>query len=65
MIKYATLFIILAIISAFLGYGELIGGVSIIAKMLFFLFIGLYIVTLLTVAVRRNQKTVNNDQDDF
>ena len=48
MIKWAYFFVITAIISAIIGYGELVGPSSIIAKMFFFIFMILYIVSLLT-----------------
>jgi len=43
----------MAIISAFLGYGEIVGAASIIAKGTFFMFIVLYIVSLLRTGVSR------------
>lgn len=53
MIRWATTFIIIAIVSAVLGYGQMIGAASGFAKMFFFVFIMLYIVSLLRVGVTR------------
>lgn len=53
MIKYSSAFIIMAIISAILGYGQILGAASGIAKVIFFVFIVLYISTLLRVGVTR------------
>ena len=53
MIRWATTFIIIAVISAVLGYGGMVGAASGLAKMFFFVFIMLYIISLLRVGVTR------------
>lgn len=56
MIRWASFFIITAIICAILGYGELLGTSSIIAKSSFFIFIALYIISLLKTGINRYEK---------
>ncbi|MEO6348118.1 MAG: DUF1328 domain-containing protein [Aquaticitalea sp.] len=46
-----------AIISAILGYGEMLGTSSVIAKSLFFIFILLYIISLLRTGIYRYDKS--------
>ena len=53
MEKYTNAFIIMAVISAFIGYGDVVGEASIFAKGVFFVFVGLYVVSLLRIGVTR------------
>ncbi len=53
MIRWATFFIIAAVFSAILGYSELIGSASIFAKSSFFIFIFLYVASLLRTGLCR------------
>ncbi|MFO0893233.1 MAG: DUF1328 domain-containing protein [Isosphaeraceae bacterium] len=47
MIRWAMMFAILALIAGVLGFGGLAGDFATIAKFLLFLFIGLFVVSLL------------------
>ena len=55
MLRISILFLILAVGSALLGFAGLVTGALVgIAKMLFFIFLVLWIVTLFTGRRRRN-----------
>jgi uncharacterized membrane protein YtjA (UPF0391 family) len=53
MLRYAAIFFIIAIIAAVFGFGGLAAGAAEIAKVLFFIFIVIFLVTLLMGVVRR------------
>ena len=47
MLRYAVIFFIIAIIAAVFGFGGIAAGATEIAKVLFFIFIVIFLVTLL------------------
>ncbi len=53
MLYYALVFLIVAIVCAILGFGVLSAAAAGIAKILFFIFLVVFIVSLLFGAVRR------------
>jgi uncharacterized membrane protein YtjA (UPF0391 family) len=53
MLYWAVVFFIIAIIAAVLGFGEIAGGAVAIAKILFFVFLVLFVVSLLVGLLRR------------
>jgi uncharacterized membrane protein YtjA (UPF0391 family) len=53
MLSWALTFLVIALIAAALGFGGLAGAATGIAKILFFVFIVLFIVSLITGGVRR------------
>ena len=54
MLKWALMFFIIAIIAAVLGFGGLVVGTALdIAKFLFFIFVVLFVVSLVFGFVRR------------
>jgi uncharacterized membrane protein YtjA (UPF0391 family) len=57
MLRYAVIFFIIAIIAALFGFGGIAVGAASIARILFFVFIALFVVTLLfgSSSVRRRQ----------
>lgn len=46
MLKWAATFFIIAIIAAIFGFGGLVAGAASIAKVLFFIFLALFVLTL-------------------
>jgi uncharacterized membrane protein YtjA (UPF0391 family) len=53
MLRYAAIFFIIAIIAAVFGFGGIAAGATEIAKVLFFIFIVIFLVTLLMGVIRR------------
>lgn len=53
MLYWAAVFFIIAIIAAVFGFGGIAVGAAGIAKVLFFVFLVLFIVSLLTGVIRR------------
>ncbi|KVE36629.1 hypothetical protein WS68_04080 [Burkholderia sp. TSV86] len=53
MLRYALVFFIVAIVAALFGFGGIAAGAAEIAKILFYLFAVIFIVTLLLGIVRR------------
>jgi uncharacterized membrane protein YtjA (UPF0391 family) len=53
MLRYAAIFFVIAIIAAVFGFGGIAAGAAEIAKVLFFIFIVIFLVTLLMGVVRR------------
>jgi uncharacterized membrane protein YtjA (UPF0391 family) len=47
MLRYAIIFFIIAIIAGIFGFGDIAAGATSIAKVLFYIFIALFVVTLL------------------
>ncbi len=47
MLKYATLFLVIAVITGILGFGILAGTAAIIAKVFFAIFIMLFVISQL------------------
>ena len=52
MLRWALIFLIVALVAAVLGFGGIAGGAMEIAKILFFVFIALFVVSLIAVAFR-------------
>jgi uncharacterized membrane protein YtjA (UPF0391 family) len=53
MLRYAAIFFIIAIIAAVFGFGGIAAGAAEIAKVLFFIFLVIFLVTLLMGVIRR------------
>jgi uncharacterized membrane protein YtjA (UPF0391 family) len=53
MLRYAVIFFIIAIIAAVFGFGGIAAGATEIAKVLFFIFVVIFLVTLLMGVIRR------------
>ena len=47
MLRYAVIFFVIAIIAAIFGFGGIAAGAASIAKVLFFIFLALFVITLL------------------
>ena len=53
MLRYAAIFFVIAIIAAVFGFGGIAAGAAEIEKVLFFIFVVIFLVTLLMGVVRR------------
>jgi uncharacterized membrane protein YtjA (UPF0391 family) len=53
MLRYAAIFFVIAIIAAVFGFGGIAAGATEIAKILFFIFIVVFLITLLLGLFRR------------
>ncbi len=53
MLYWAVVFLIIALVAAFLGFGSISGLAASIAQVLFFIFVVLFIISLLTGLLRR------------
>jgi uncharacterized membrane protein YtjA (UPF0391 family) len=53
MLRYAAIFFIIAIVAAVFGFGGIAAGATEIAKILFFIFLIVFAVTLVMGLVRR------------
>lgn len=53
MLYYALVFLVVALIAAGLGFGGVASVATSIAQVLFFLFLALFVVTLITGLIRR------------
>jgi len=53
MLHYALIFFVIALIAAFLGFGGIAGASMGIAKILFFVFLAIFLVTLVMHLARR------------
>jgi uncharacterized membrane protein YtjA (UPF0391 family) len=53
MLYYAALFFVIALVAALFGFGGIAAGAAEIAKILFFVFLVLFIVSLIAGALRR------------
>jgi uncharacterized membrane protein YtjA (UPF0391 family) len=47
MLRWAVIFLVIAIIAAFFGFGDVAGAASGIARLLFFFFVVLFVIALL------------------
>ncbi len=52
MLRWALIFLVVALVAAFLGFGGVAAGATEIAKMLFFVFLILFVVSLIAGAFR-------------
>ena len=46
MLRYSLVFLVVALLAGVFGFTELAGGTWLIAKVLFFLFLGLFVVSI-------------------
>ena len=46
MLYWALVFLLIALVAAALGFGLAVGGAALVAKVLFFVFMGLFVVSL-------------------
>ncbi len=53
MLRWAATFFVIAIVSAVLGFGGIAAGASEIARILFFVFLIVFVLTLITGLTRR------------
>lgn len=53
MLYWAVIFFIVAIIAAVFGFGDIAAGATSIAKILFFVFLILFVLSLITGVMRR------------
>lgn len=53
MLKWALIFLVLALIAAVFGFGGIASGAATIAQILFFAFVVLLVLTLIAGAARR------------
>ena len=53
MLRYAVIFFIVAIVAALFGFGGIAAGATEIAKVLFFVFLVLFVVSLVAGLMRR------------
>jgi uncharacterized membrane protein YtjA (UPF0391 family) len=53
MLRYAAIFFVIAIIAAVFGFGGIAAGATEIAKVLFFIFVVIFLITLLLGLFRR------------
>ncbi len=53
MLRYAVVFFVVAIIAALFGFGGIAAGATEIAKILFFVFLVLFIVSLVAGVIKR------------
>lgn len=54
MLHYAVVFFIIALVAAVLGFGGIAAGAAGIAKLLFFVFVGMAVVAFIVGLNRRN-----------
>jgi uncharacterized membrane protein YtjA (UPF0391 family) len=53
MLYYAAVFLVIGLIAAVLGFGGIAAGAAAIAKVLFFIFLVMFVVSLLIGVTRR------------
>jgi uncharacterized membrane protein YtjA (UPF0391 family) len=53
MLRWALIFLVIALVAALLGFGGLAGAATGIAKILFFIFLVIFVVSLILHLVRR------------
>ena len=53
MLRWALIFFVIALFAALFGFGGIAAGFASIAKVLFFIFLVIFVVALLTGLVRR------------
>jgi uncharacterized membrane protein YtjA (UPF0391 family) len=53
MLHYAAVFLVIALIAAFFGFGGIASGAVEIAKILFFIFIVLFVVSIVVGLIKR------------
>lgn len=53
MLKWAAIFLVIALIAAVFGFGGIAAGAAEIAKILFFLFLAIFVAALILGVMRR------------
>jgi uncharacterized membrane protein YtjA (UPF0391 family) len=53
MLRWALIFLVIALVAALLGFGGLAGAATGIAKILFFIFLVIFVISLIMHLVRR------------
>jgi len=53
MLRWAVIFFVIALVAAVLGFGGIAAGASEIARILFYIFLVVFLVTLIMGALRR------------
>lgn len=48
MLRWAAIFFVIAIVAAVFGFGNIVEGAATIAKILFFIFLILFVISLIT-----------------
>jgi len=54
MLHYAVVFLVIALVAAVFGFGGIVAGAVEIAKILFFVFVVMAVVTFITGLIRKN-----------
>ncbi len=54
MLHYAVVFLVIALVAAVFGFGGIVAGAVEIAKMLFFVFVVMAVVTFVTGLIRKS-----------
>jgi len=54
MLRYAVIFFIIAIVAAVFGFGGIAAGATEIAKILFFVFVVLFVISLVAGLIKRS-----------
>jgi len=57
MLRFAAIFFVIAIVAALFGFGGIAAGAAAIAQVLFFVFLALFLVSLLLALFRRKART--------
>lgn len=55
MLHYAVVFLVVALVAALFGFGGIAAGAVVIAKILFFVFVALAVVTFIISVVRKDK----------
>jgi uncharacterized membrane protein YtjA (UPF0391 family) len=53
MLRYAAIFLVIALVAALFGFGGIAAGAADIAKILFYIFVAIFLVSLIMGLVRR------------
>ena len=54
MLRYAVIFLVIGLVAAVFGFGGIAAGATEIAKILFFVFLVLFVVTLVAGLIKRS-----------
>jgi uncharacterized membrane protein YtjA (UPF0391 family) len=58
MLRWVLIFLVLAVIAALLGFGGLAAGFAEVARIIFFIFVALFVLALIFTLVRGRPPTV-------
>lgn len=53
MFNWAVVFLVIAVVAAILGFGNLVGAATTVARILFFVFLAVFVIALFLGAVRQ------------